>query len=842
MIKSVCTLLLLATFSNLTAQKTWDGGAGTNNWADGNNWNPNGVPNATQTVTIGNGFTVVLNVNATIASLTIGGGASGQLTLGNNNTNRTLTVTGNVAIQNGAVLQTAGNGGNVLNIGGALQNNGTFDMRLGGATANVTFNGTSSQSVTGTGGTTDFNTIVINNTGAANNNIVDFASDNFSAAAGFLTLTDGIARMSGTYTFTNTFFNTGNPTINANSGIWLNNPNVTVTGQNGDTQLSGLFRITNGTYNIGITADWWLAYNNGAQIIIEGGAVNITGALKPNTAGQTATYNQSAGTVSLCTVGNTFAFGSFDLSATGCSFTMSGGTMFFPVPSSAVSDYINNAATSTVTGGLIQFGTATTGAGSVFQVTTSVPFYNLTIHATNNPTFRFTTAITISGDLTNGGTIDVPAFNQNISLTGNWTNNNTFNAGTGTVTFNGASAQTLGGSSTTTFNNVTFNNSGSGVTLASPADVSGTATFTSGIVGTTVTNLLTMNAGSAVAGGSATSHINGPMAKTGTTAFTFPVGNGTIYRTIGIGVPSASSTFRAQFLRTNPVIAVSPYSLGPGLTRTSACEYWTLDRTAGTGNATVTLSWAANSPCPSGTYVNDIATLRVARHTGAGGFWQDQGQTANTGNISAGTITSNTVSIFSPFTLASAGTLNPLPVTITQLNASKRGTGVVLSFANLTEKDVAYYELQRSFTASGFNTLQQIVPRHNNGTATSYEIIDAVNNEPVSFYRVKVKLITGEEVFTAVVKVSSADNYIIKVLSNPTTNKTINIQFSGNRPGTYELELFNSYGQKQLKQTVTAGGNFTTLSINLPSTIQTGTYFLHIRGREQKFVEKIIIQ
>ncbi|MBL0067554.1 MAG: G8 domain-containing protein [Chitinophagaceae bacterium] len=69
-------------------------GAGTKVVGDGNNWNPNGVPTAAQTVTIGNTYTVILNTSTTVASLTIGGGTSGSLTIGNNNTDRTLTVTG----------------------------------------------------------------------------------------------------------------------------------------------------------------------------------------------------------------------------------------------------------------------------------------------------------------------------------------------------------------------------------------------------------------------------------------------------------------------------------------------------------------------------------------------------------------------------------------------------------------------------------------------------------------------------------------------------------------------------------------------------------------------------
>ncbi|MCF6130620.1 T9SS type A sorting domain-containing protein [Flavobacterium sp. AS60] len=130
------------------SQKTWDGGAGSSNWGDGNNWNPNGLPASTDAVTIGNGFNVIQNVDVTVASLTIGGGTSGSLQVGSANPNRSLTVTGNVNINSGATLNTTGNGGNTLTIGGNLTNNGTLNS--GASLMDTTFNG-AAQTISGLG-------------------------------------------------------------------------------------------------------------------------------------------------------------------------------------------------------------------------------------------------------------------------------------------------------------------------------------------------------------------------------------------------------------------------------------------------------------------------------------------------------------------------------------------------------------------------------------------------------------------------------------------------------------------------------------------------------------------
>jgi len=80
----------------------WNAASNWQRW-NGSTWvtNPSqgypGQNTGTGTVTILNGHSVALNVSPAqnIGSLIIGGGTSGSLTIGNNNTNRILKVTGN---------------------------------------------------------------------------------------------------------------------------------------------------------------------------------------------------------------------------------------------------------------------------------------------------------------------------------------------------------------------------------------------------------------------------------------------------------------------------------------------------------------------------------------------------------------------------------------------------------------------------------------------------------------------------------------------------------------------------------------------------------------------------
>ena len=139
-------------------------------------------------------------------------------------------------------------------------------------------------------------------------------------------------------------------------------------------------------------------------------------------------------------------------------------------------DYVNsgtlNAGTGTfVLNGIIQkFNTGGTGNNRAF--------YNVLISGgasvllENN--LRVTNDITIDA----GASLDVGA-NRAINVEGDWANSGTLVYGNGLVTFNGASAQTITGSGTDDFYNITFSNSGA-KTLAGTIDVQGQFRINSG--------------------------------------------------------------------------------------------------------------------------------------------------------------------------------------------------------------------------------------------------------------------------------------------------------------------------------------------------------------------------
>jgi len=131
----VAVPLLGNTSPAYAAGKTWDGGAGTSNWGDGGNWDPNGVPGPNDDVTIGKdkGTIKTDGSQKTVKSLTLekadAGGttltadgpsksvdikASGDITIGDGNTVRGCD--GN-ATKNGGDAKLESTNGDVTNDG-----------------------------------------------------------------------------------------------------------------------------------------------------------------------------------------------------------------------------------------------------------------------------------------------------------------------------------------------------------------------------------------------------------------------------------------------------------------------------------------------------------------------------------------------------------------------------------------------------------------------------------------------------------------------------------------------------------------------------------------------------
>jgi hypothetical protein len=366
-------------------------------WSSPATWAGGMVPGGGDNVTIVDGSTVTIDTAAAALSLTVGStGAlaelykqlgSGPATLTFEETSvHSMTVGGNVLIKSNGVFATFGLGnvtGHVLSVGGSLTNNGSLDFSTNNnqAGADIIFTGASNNTFGGTGAVTDIRTITVNK-GTTRDNTLELNPANFtvqgstgeSPGSGFLTLTNGTFKISGSFTGGHRTFAEATYFIPNSAGIWLNNPNYSIAGQNGTANVNGVFRVTSGTYNVGTATDNSVGFGLNSAVTIEGGAVNTTGRFGVFASTVVWGYTQTGGAVTTCTIGHASSTaGCFDLgSAPASAVTITGGDITIQNGRSSFSnspDYRHQGGTTgpaTVTGGTVRFGNASTTSGVTF--------------------------------------------------------------------------------------------------------------------------------------------------------------------------------------------------------------------------------------------------------------------------------------------------------------------------------------------------------------------------------------------------------------------------------------------------------------------------------------------
>lgn len=247
--------------------------------------------------------------------------------------------------------------------------------------------------------------------------------------------------------------------------------------------------------------------------------------------------------------------------------------------------------------------------------------------------------------------------------------------------FSGTATQTISGSGTTLFHNVSFQ--GVSFSLQQDITIDSLVDFDKGIVVSSQTspqvpqNSVYMLENARCLNASDASFVDGFVYKTGNTAFTFPIGNGAYYRPAAVSAPSApTDRFSARYIYGDPSAGgYSRTSKAGGVGVVSDKEYWIINRDAGSSSPQVTLTWDASKT--SASVPTDLSKVQVVRWSGS--QWISEGNVAATGTATQGTVTAN-VSGYGVFSLATlASKLKAVNDTLDVLQGASVNASVALN-------------------------------------------------------------------------------------------------------------------------------------------------------------------
>jgi len=331
--------------------------------------------------------------------------------------------------------------------------------------------------------------------------------------------------------------------------------------------------------------------------------------------------------------------------------------------------------------------------------------------------------------------------------------------------------------------------------------------------------------------------VNGPVYKTGTQDFTFPIGSGTAYRPATLKGLSASATdqFSAQYFGTDPDPTYSDASKQGTIDHISSCEYWIINQTNGSPQATVELSWDAPESCG----VTDLSELVVCKWNGF--QWRNRGNGGTTGTTTSGSVESSAiVTSFSPFTIGSTTANNPLPIELLSFDGRYNGESVDLEWTTQTEINNDYFTIERSANGKEFYPISEVEGAGNSVEALRYAIQDLEPIEGVSYYRLKQTDYDGTYTYSEMVAIEiirDHKNFKIDFIHSAETQ--VNVFIDGGEAYLTSLEVYDVTGR--LVYSKALAGNQNVRNVPIPGhNLSQGIFYVRISDGQKAETAKFV--
>jgi hypothetical protein len=362
--------------------------------------------------------------------------------------------------------------------------------------------------------------------------------------------------------------------------------------------------------------------------------------------------------------------------------------------------------------------------------------------------------------------------------------------------------------------------------------ISKNISLNSGKIHTGSNVLIIENTANNISGGNANSFIDGFCKKIGNTAFTFAIGNSNLYAPIGISNAedggNSTDSFIASYYKTNPHPTYDSTQHENSIAQISEVEYWILNRT-GTNKVAVTLSWGSRSGG-----ISLLSDLLIARWDGT--RWINEGNATTTGDIYSGTITSELIADFSPFTLGSLRSFtNILPITLSDFKVKCIENSPFISWSTSSELNNNYFEIEQSADANIWNSIHQTQGSGNSTTEQKYTYYAQYCSNSDYFYRIKSVDYNGKYYYSPILFLESCGLEIAEFNIYPIPSKgVVYLKFSGEVNKINRIEIHNLIGEK-----IYSHSGFIE-SIDF-SDQPKGTYYIVAFYSNKRIIEKFTI-
>ena len=452
------------------------------------------------------------------------------------------------------------------------------------------------------------------------------------------------------------------------------------------------------------------------------------------------------------------------------------------------------------------------------------------------------------GIINNGGNIVV---NNSpyivINGNGNWTNNGgTLTQGTGTVSFGGNINQTIQGTSSSNFYNLTINKSGGDALLAVDISVDNNLTMSSGDFDLQNSTIDLGNNGTIISETETNRiKVGDPSSNIGTITSTKTINNVSNFNPANLGVKITTNQnlgtitiVRGHLIQTGSYNGTTSFSIAryyeiPNIGKLDAAEnlimhYWDAELNGLTESQLEGFHWVTEGSSSS--------------------WWTSLDGTEDTGNNIFTTASSPYDSYFTTstwygftwsnkFTLGSKET--PLPVIISNFNVNCNTTGTKIDWITQSEINNNYFTIEKSSDSYNFINIAEIKGLENSNSIANYSYTDN-NYSGLTYYRLSQTDLDGTTIFFKIIS-ANCENLIkdsdeITLYPNPAKNYTrINIKGKHNYN---KIIICDIVGKHIEEKTITNEDRTILLDT---SKLSKGVYNIILKSNQQNTIKQLIV-
>lgn len=280
-----------------------------------------------------------------------------------------------------------------------------------------------------------------------------------------------------------------------------------------------------------------------------------------------------------------------------------------------------------------------------------------------------------------------------------------------------------------------------------------------------------------------------------------------------------------------------------GMTGSSNARWqrvWYVDVTNGSTNLNTDLEFDMSDGGMGTFTLGTTSNYVLLYRAGQSGNWTE---VTTASSISGDRIIFNSITLINDgyYTLGTRNfNVSPLPIELLSFEALYKNNEVLLNWSTASEKNNAYFTLEKSKDGLLFEAFERIKSLGNSSTRTDYSSKDSDPGSGRMYYRLKQTDTDGRFSYSNIVDADIDAEGSIRVFPNPCTG-AFQLQFLHFKGEVLHLSISDVAGKIYKTQTHFVKENDELLNSPLGEDLKPGLYLLLVETNGQSYQEKILI-